>query len=298
MLFRSLTNVILSLAYFVFFWTGGRRATPGQRMFELQVGNAVDGSGLTLSQAVKRWLLLGNVLFLLDVVPMLSRVTSPLWFGWAIVLLVTVARSPTKQGFHDRLANTAVVRPLSARSSGLAKALVAAFGILIVGSLVAIVALVFLGSQVSTLLSARPATEPAASATGVADGSDRQVEVSLLQAGDCFDVVAGPAEGAYLAAPRSCDQPHALEQISLITIPAGSGDPYPGDGAISGLVEPKCATDFAAYVGRSGPDSIYNYAYLVMPKSSWDAGERRVPCGAGSDDPAEQITGSVRNAGR
>ena len=36
--------VILSALYFVFFWTGGRRATPGQRLFNIQVGNAFDGA--------------------------------------------------------------------------------------------------------------------------------------------------------------------------------------------------------------------------------------------------------------
>ena len=39
--------VVVGFAYFVFFWTGGRRATPGQQLFKLQVGNAFDGMALT-----------------------------------------------------------------------------------------------------------------------------------------------------------------------------------------------------------------------------------------------------------
>ena len=39
--------VVVGFAYFVFFWSGGRRATPGQQLFKLQVGNAFDGMALT-----------------------------------------------------------------------------------------------------------------------------------------------------------------------------------------------------------------------------------------------------------
>ena len=46
--------VVVGFAYFVFFWSGGRRATPGQQLFKLQVGNAFDGMALTSTQAVKR----------------------------------------------------------------------------------------------------------------------------------------------------------------------------------------------------------------------------------------------------
>ena len=67
---------ILSFAYFVFFWTGGRRATPGQRVFNLQVGNAFDGAGLTGTQAASRWLALGNVLLLFAIFPGLAGLAS------------------------------------------------------------------------------------------------------------------------------------------------------------------------------------------------------------------------------
>ena len=51
--FVSTTNPIVSLiyallgaAYFIGSWSGGRRATIGQRLFHLQVGNAFDGRPL------------------------------------------------------------------------------------------------------------------------------------------------------------------------------------------------------------------------------------------------------------
>ena len=52
-------GLAVQAAYFLWFWTGGRRATPGQRVFGLQVGNAFDGQPLTMTQAVTRWVAMG-----------------------------------------------------------------------------------------------------------------------------------------------------------------------------------------------------------------------------------------------
>jgi len=47
----------------------------------------------------------------------LAGLTGLIGFAWAVVLLLTTISSPTKQGLHDRFANTAVVRPAGASSS-------------------------------------------------------------------------------------------------------------------------------------------------------------------------------------
>ena len=39
----SILYALVGMAYFVVSWTGGRRATIGQRIFNIQVGNAFDG---------------------------------------------------------------------------------------------------------------------------------------------------------------------------------------------------------------------------------------------------------------
>jgi uncharacterized RDD family membrane protein YckC len=145
--------VLVGFAYFVFFWTGGRRATLGQMIFKLQVGNAFDGQPLTLSQAVKRWLGYGTFLGLLAVVPALYSVGSLAELVWSIVLLVSTVRSPTKQGLHDRFANTAVVRRSGQSTSGLATTCLIVALVLLLFAVFSIVALVFLGSQVSDILS-------------------------------------------------------------------------------------------------------------------------------------------------
>ena len=77
---------------------------------------------------------------------------SLLLFVWAIVLLITTATSPTKQGLHDKLANSAVVRPVSAGNGWVIACLVIVAALVLI-PLLAIVALIFLGGQVSTILS-------------------------------------------------------------------------------------------------------------------------------------------------
>lgn len=149
----SVPFAIVGLVYFVFFWTGGRRATIGQRIFNMQVGNAFDGRGLTLEQAVRRWLGYGTFLGLFALIPGVYGIASLAELIWVIVLLITTATSPTKQGLHDRFANTAVVRPAGQGSSGLALACVVIIAILVILSILGVVALVIVGSQMSTILS-------------------------------------------------------------------------------------------------------------------------------------------------
>jgi uncharacterized RDD family membrane protein YckC len=147
----TIVGLAISALYFIGSWSGGRRATLGQRLLKIQVGNAFDGRPLSLDQAIRRWLGFGEFIWLIGFVPGLAGVSS-LYFLWALVLLITTATSPTKQGLHDRLANSAVVRPVDA-GNGVIIACAVLLLILVAISLLSIVALIFLGSQVSTILS-------------------------------------------------------------------------------------------------------------------------------------------------
>ena len=67
------------------------------------------------------------------------------------MLLAATARSPLKQGLHDRFARSALVRPASRASGGPAMTclvVVIVLGLLFVA---AIAALVYLGSQIDPL---------------------------------------------------------------------------------------------------------------------------------------------------
>lgn len=145
--------LVISLVYFVFFWTGGRRATPGQRLLKIQVGNAHDGRNLDVTQAAVRWVGYGEWLILLSLAPALAGLGGLLSFVWPFVLLITTIISPTKQGLHDRLGGSWVVKPADANNGGLVLGCLLLLILLIVLPLIAIIGLIFLGSQVSTILS-------------------------------------------------------------------------------------------------------------------------------------------------
>jgi uncharacterized RDD family membrane protein YckC len=104
----GLGAALVSYLYFVLLWRSGGKATVGQRVFKMQVGNAFDGATLTWQQASIRWLAL-YALTILSAIPVLAALGGLAAFIWAIVLLVSTASSGTKQGIHDRWANSAVV---------------------------------------------------------------------------------------------------------------------------------------------------------------------------------------------
>ena len=150
-LLYSILLVVAESIYFIYFWTSARRATPGMRVFGLQIGTAPDGSTLRLQQGIIRIFALGYPLGIVAYVPGLTGVTS-LLFLWSIVLLVSTAISPTKQGLHDRAARSAIVQPADRPSNTFAMACVVIVVALVVISLVSIVALIFLGGQMEGIL--------------------------------------------------------------------------------------------------------------------------------------------------
>jgi uncharacterized RDD family membrane protein YckC len=145
----DLAFALTSAVYFGAFWTGGRRATIGQRILDIQVGNAFDGRPLSIGQAGRRWLALGPVIGIAAPIPGLGPWVAVAQLGWALVLVTTTAVHPTRQGLHDRFAGSAVVRPAN-RGTGapaLACLVLVAIGLLLLVAIVA--ALIYLGSQLA-----------------------------------------------------------------------------------------------------------------------------------------------------
>jgi uncharacterized RDD family membrane protein YckC len=118
LLLSAVIGAAMSAAYFVYTWTS-MRGTVGMKVLGMQIGNAVDGKTLTMDQAIRRWLVIaapGILAQVFFVLPALGTLIGLLAFGWFIYLLWTTYSSPTKQGFHDKFANTMVVK--AARSAG------------------------------------------------------------------------------------------------------------------------------------------------------------------------------------
>ena len=140
----------LYFVYFVGLWTSGGKATIGMRIFRLQVANAIDGKRLTIRAATVRWLGLGYFLDGLIFLPFAGLAA----LVWDIVLLITTSNHAMHQGIHDRWAGSVVVRPEGTGTGGgwLTACLVVIVLILLIG-LISIVGLIFVGSQISVILS-------------------------------------------------------------------------------------------------------------------------------------------------
>jgi uncharacterized RDD family membrane protein YckC len=118
LLIAAVISAAINAAYFIYTWTS-MRGTVGMKALGMQIGNSGDGKTLSMDQAIRRWLAVaapGFVAQVLWVVPGLGPVLVLVAFGWFIYLLWTTYSSPTKQGFHDKFANTMVVK--AARSAG------------------------------------------------------------------------------------------------------------------------------------------------------------------------------------
>jgi uncharacterized RDD family membrane protein YckC len=105
-------GLALSAGYFIYTWTA-MRGTLGMKALGMQIGNAADGSTITMDQAIRRWLALGGIFSLaqtLNGFPGIGILIALASLIWVIALLVTTAQSPTKQGLHDQFAGTMVVK--------------------------------------------------------------------------------------------------------------------------------------------------------------------------------------------
>lgn len=149
----SILSLAISYAYYVILWTGPRRSTFGMRVFRLQVGRAFDGHRIDLRQASLRWLAFGSWLGVFAFTAELQGLIGVGVGVWMAVLLVSAATSDTRQGLHDRIARTAIVGPEAGWNAGLVKGCLIGLGIVIALWLLAVLALILLGGQMSRILS-------------------------------------------------------------------------------------------------------------------------------------------------
>jgi uncharacterized RDD family membrane protein YckC len=151
-LVSTVAYVGATFLYFVGMWTGGGQATLGMRLFNLRVGSPADGSALTMTQAVLRWIALGLWVNFAAVLPApASTLVSLLGVLWYLALLVSTLASPTRQGIHDRIAGSAMTQPIG-REGPVVPCLFMFVLFVVVLPIFAIVALIFLGGAVSDIL--------------------------------------------------------------------------------------------------------------------------------------------------
>ena len=111
-LISGIVGLLLSAGYFIYTWTR-MRATVGMRLLGMQIGNAGDGATITTEQGVRRYVALSAPAILAQVlqpIPLLGFVIGLAGLVWYVWLIYTMAKSPTKQGWHDVFANTQIVK--------------------------------------------------------------------------------------------------------------------------------------------------------------------------------------------
>ena len=110
-----------SAVYFIYTWTT-MRASPGQKILNLETVNAADGATLSRDQAIRRWAFLfgpqaiasvGQFAFAASDISFLSPILSLLAFLYTIYLLYTASQNPKRQGYHDVQAGTVVVKRMA-----------------------------------------------------------------------------------------------------------------------------------------------------------------------------------------
>jgi uncharacterized RDD family membrane protein YckC len=112
LLFQAVISYAIWAVYFIYTWVA-MRGTPGMKLLGMQIGHEADGRTLTYQQAAVRFAVLFGpqivIGLLAALVPSLGAL-GLLSFIWLIVVLVTMAQSPTKQGIHDKYAQSMVVK--------------------------------------------------------------------------------------------------------------------------------------------------------------------------------------------
>jgi uncharacterized RDD family membrane protein YckC len=118
-LILSAVLVGVDLLYFVGLWTSGLHGTLGMRMVRLRVLSAGTAKPISINDAVLRWIALTGAISILTLVPGIGPYVGLISLVWVLVLLVTTATNPLRQGIHDRWARSVVVQPAPG-GSGLA----------------------------------------------------------------------------------------------------------------------------------------------------------------------------------
>jgi len=117
-LVQGIVNLAISAAYFIYTWTT-MKASPGQRILNLMTVNESDGSALTQSQAITRYLYMFAPGFIAGLASQylgggLGLILSLAGLAWTIYLLYTTANDPKRQGYHDKQAHSVVVKRAAA----------------------------------------------------------------------------------------------------------------------------------------------------------------------------------------
>jgi uncharacterized RDD family membrane protein YckC len=136
--------------YFVGLWTSGLQATLGMRLLRLRVLGVQTAGPLSINDALLRWIALSGAVGILTLVPGLGGSIGLISLLWFLVLLLSTATNPLRQGLHDRWARSVVVQPTPGGSG--AAIITCLVLVVFVGLILPIAFLAIAGDQIRALL--------------------------------------------------------------------------------------------------------------------------------------------------
>jgi len=99
------------------------------------------------------------------------------------------------------------------------------------------------------------------------------VTATEVKAGDCLKEI--PDSGVVMTLRTvACDEPHAGEVFSVLTMPEGD---FPGDTAVDAYTE-KCGPVLDDYTNIDSSDESVQLAALYPTAETWKQGDRAVTC--------------------
>ena len=141
---------------------------------------------------------------------------------------------------------------------------------------------------------------------GAFNGADRSdsgviseagdLEVTELQAGDCFDLPAGTEDEVEIQEVEALPCADAHENEVYVVTNYVASDSFPGEVAIWEFADQFCLTAFETYVGMSYEDSILDFGYFYPSREGWADGDHEVTCVL-YDFNGGNLTGSMKGAG-
>lgn len=103
--------VAVDFLYFVGLWTSGWHGTLGMRLLRLRILGATSATTLSANDALLRWIALSGAVSILTLVPGVGRYIGLIAALWVLVLFISTATNPLRQGLHDRWARSVIVQP-------------------------------------------------------------------------------------------------------------------------------------------------------------------------------------------
>jgi len=125
----------------------------------------------------------------------------------------------------------------------------------------------------------------------IVGGGDLQV--TELQAGDCFDLPDPNAQEVGDVQAKPCAEPHQYQMFFVGDLPGGD---YPTTAAMDSFTEAECLPAFQSFVGTPYETSRLDIFQLTPTEDGWNQGDHAMQC-AVFDPLNEAITGSMRDSG-